>query len=157
MRVPVTHSLSNTSLNPSSPISPTSTCPIPIQGTGYGLATPQELRVLRDGDDHVFSASSHAELLRSGGGIVTNLLYQPFRNPIGEESEVKERYTAQEDVVTRVEKCLFRWFGYQQRMKENKLTKQIYRTIRVMKRSGRVALKKSMLMKLGAYQIRVKF
>ncbi|GBP61235.1 hypothetical protein EVAR_45254_1 [Eumeta japonica] len=42
-------------------------------------------------------------------------------------SNVGERYGLKEDVVTRVERGMLRWFGHLDRMNESRLTKQIYR------------------------------
>ncbi|GBP64102.1 hypothetical protein EVAR_51102_1 [Eumeta japonica] len=42
-------------------------------------------------------------------------------------SDVTERCGLKEDVVTRVERGMLRWFRHLERMNENKLTKQIYR------------------------------
>ncbi|GBP70680.1 hypothetical protein EVAR_88855_1 [Eumeta japonica] len=42
-------------------------------------------------------------------------------------SDVRERCGLKEDVVTRVERGMLRWFGHLERMNESRLTKQIYR------------------------------
>ncbi|GBP14921.1 hypothetical protein EVAR_75494_1 [Eumeta japonica] len=42
-------------------------------------------------------------------------------------SDIKERGGLKEDVVTRVERDMQRWFGHLERMNESKLAKQIYR------------------------------
>ncbi|GBP89627.1 hypothetical protein EVAR_57266_1 [Eumeta japonica] len=42
-------------------------------------------------------------------------------------SDARERYGLKKDVVTRVEKGVFRWFGHQERTNESRLTTQIYR------------------------------
>ncbi|GBP89818.1 hypothetical protein EVAR_66708_1 [Eumeta japonica] len=57
-------------------------------------------------------------------------------------SDVRERRALKEDVVTRVERGMLRWFGHQVRMNESRLTKQICRTnvYGVVESSSRVAL-----------------
>ncbi|GBP22613.1 hypothetical protein EVAR_13893_1 [Eumeta japonica] len=42
-------------------------------------------------------------------------------------SNVREHCGLEKDVVNRVEKSVLRWLGHLERMKERKLTKQIYR------------------------------
>ena len=39
---------------------------------------------------------------------------------------VRERCCLKEDVVSKVEKSMLRWFGYVERMSERRLTKEIY-------------------------------
>ncbi|GBP68862.1 Acetylcholine receptor subunit alpha-like 1 [Eumeta japonica] len=41
-------------------------------------------------------------------------------------SDVRERCGLKEDVLTRVGRCMLRWSSYLERMKESRLTKQIY-------------------------------
>ncbi|GBP66815.1 hypothetical protein EVAR_59512_1 [Eumeta japonica] len=42
-------------------------------------------------------------------------------------SDAREGFGLKEDVVTRVERGMLRWFGHRERMNERRLTKQIYR------------------------------
>ncbi|GBP05451.1 hypothetical protein EVAR_2978_1 [Eumeta japonica] len=42
-------------------------------------------------------------------------------------SDVRERCDLKEDVVTRVERSMLRWFGRRERMNESRLTKEMYR------------------------------
>ncbi|GBP68865.1 hypothetical protein EVAR_46182_1 [Eumeta japonica] len=49
-----------------------------------------------------------------------------------------------EEVVTRVEKGMLRWFDHLERMNESRLTKQIYKTNVCDERSARVGLGRSL-------------
>ncbi|GBP39946.1 hypothetical protein EVAR_39174_1 [Eumeta japonica] len=42
-------------------------------------------------------------------------------------SDVRERCALKGDLVTKIEKDMFRWLGHLERMKESRLTNQIYR------------------------------
>ncbi|CAK1580205.1 unnamed protein product [Parnassius mnemosyne] len=57
-----------------------------------------------------------------------------FRSMIGvklsdriRNSEIRKRCGLKEDVVTKIEKVMLRWFGHVERMNEERLTKKVYK------------------------------
>jgi hypothetical protein len=60
----------------------------------------------------------HMRALRSMIGVK---LSDRVRNEV-----IREKCGVKEDVVTKVEKNMLRWFGHVQRMDERRLTKEIY-------------------------------
>ncbi|GBP65211.1 hypothetical protein EVAR_49011_1 [Eumeta japonica] len=60
------------------------------------------------------------------------------------KSDIRERGGLKEDVVTKEDRDMLRWFGHLEGINGSRLTKQIYRAVCVMERSARVALENPM-------------
>ncbi|GBP39596.1 hypothetical protein EVAR_26679_1 [Eumeta japonica] len=110
-----------------------------------------------DGYEKVLVGPQKECILVSLTGVKSSLYPSIKTKAHGRNSDVRERCGLKEDVVTRAERGMLRWFGHLERMDESGLTKQISRTNVCDGKVGKGRPKNPIQTILVAYLKRAKF